>query len=119
MPNFESFKNFSQGMMYWFIIAVIVLLGIWLVISGVGNFVNARNQTAEPPDTIYAVGIHATGQVLYTDKYEVTTSPHDTSLKQYTMYEYYELVKNKYQKRDNVLSLDEYYFGEIEVRKRR
>lgn len=127
MPKFEGFKNISQGIFYWIVIAVIILIGAWLVTSIVGNIIlNNQNKPIGEPDinkAHYAVLIHATNEVLFTDKYDTgyhvdLSGSQDKSLHVYTLHGFFELKGKKYiwHKKDN--SLDEYYFGKIEVLKR-
>lgn len=122
MPRFESFKNISQGIFYWIVIAVIALIAIWLVISTVGNVVlNRQAEVPTVPDADkcrYAFFIEATNQTVFTDKYDIAYHKDaagniDRSKKVFTLHGYYELNKKKYLWNKGDITLDEFYFGKI------
>lgn len=120
MPRFESFKNISQGIFYWLIIAAICLIAVWFIISGIGNYVLNRQEVKYPEadKARYALFITATSNTVFTDKYDISyhmtpTGEADKTKRVYTLHGYFELVKGKYVWNKGNISLDEYYWGKI------
>lgn len=120
MARFESFKNISQGIFYWLLLAVIIVLVAWIILSTVGNFVLDRQAGPKAPDVEdarYAIVIPATGQVIYAGDYSVnlTRAGH----KVYTLSGYYELQGDKWVYNGGNIPINEYYVGKIDVIVRR
>lgn len=108
--RFAGFKNFSQGLMFLFVIFLIILVGTWVIISIIGNVVGMNNDKTPSIDKArYAFYLKATNEIVYTDAYE-----NDGDGK-YLLHGYYEYIDGKYKRHDNELPLDEYYWGTIKV----
>lgn len=113
--RFAGFKNLSAGMMYWVVIAVLILLAIWLILSGLGNCTSVGSGEIKLPNVDKAkfqVLITANGRILYTDDYDEQTED------VYVLHGYYELKDNKYRWHEADLKIDVYYYGDIIITKR-
>lgn len=91
---------------------------LWFALSIWGNIDEglAKNnditEMPDPPVTAYEVVIAGTNQPLYTDSYtKISDTVHKLS-------GYYELNKGKWEYKKTELLLDEFYYGDIIVRRR-
>jgi len=103
-----------------------MLIGI-LLVFGTCYFQNCRgtkDNNPTPPAVEkagYIIKIKVTGRILYTNDVKLASVPdYDTTkgYKIYTLSGYWEVVKDKYVYRKNILSLSEKLFGEIIFEKR-
>lgn len=123
MVSGEGFKNWSQGVFYIIIIAVIALGAIWVVISIGADFMEDNNSDLprmpgkSKADT--QLIMKSTGDVILVKNYEVSWSPHDPTKQLYTVQpDYYVISDGKWRKKSVTLPLDEFYWGDIIVVKR-
>ena len=67
----------------------------------------------------YVVLLKTTGEVMLTNFYSAGVSPKDKSLQLFTLKGFYRNTNNKWRLSKGTLLLDEYYFGDIEIVKRK
>lgn len=93
-------------------VVTFIFISIWANISEPDNL-SGLPDFPDISKAHYLVYFQATGNILLTDKYD---HPKDNI---YNLYGYWEIRDNKYRYVDEVLSLDEYYFGDIEITHRK
>jgi len=114
-----------QAIEGWLRIVLIVLF-IFVVVGGLVWFgaglyanITENNSTTELPDfpdiakAEYAVAFKATGNIILTDRYSKPSEG------RYTLHGYWEARDGKYRYNDIDLTVDEVYFGDIIITKRR
>lgn len=123
MPLRNSLNEWLSVILKIMLICVVALLVIWGGLSVWANvFANSEpGGIPKMPSVSKAqniVLIKATGQVLLTKKYDQAVSPNNPADMLYTLHGYYEIADSKWRWRESTLALDEYYFGDITVKRR-
>jgi len=113
LSRFAGFKNLTQGILFILLIIVVVIFFAWLILSGVGNCMNPDEvKSPSIEDAQYRVFIRASNEVVFTHDYD---EPEEGI---YILNGYYEYKDGKYKHHESLLTLNEYYYGPIEISKR-
>lgn len=115
MSFIRGANEWGSAILKWLVICLVVVMIGWGGLSLWGNIAEAvQKNKADPdaPDVKYDIHLTSTGEHLYSDSCLAIS---DTK---YQVAGYYELVKGKWVYCDQVLVLDEFYFGDIEVGRR-
>jgi len=104
---------------------VMVVLGVfWFGASIWANVVENKVATGLPKmpamaKAEYTVIAETTGDVLLTPRFDVEKSPNDSAKQLYALHGFYRVVSGKWRYVKDDFVMDEYYWGNITVEKRR
>ncbi len=115
----------SSKLTLWILLIVFGIIAAVVIGASVWANVAEGRTTSNLPDmpaiskAQYTVKIKVTGEVLLTDKYDTEKSLEAPSKQVYTLHGFYRLVDNKWQWAKVDIFLDEFYWGDIKIEKRR
>jgi len=118
----STIKDFLQIIILLALIFIAVTGAFWIGASVWANVSEGNmlgNLPAMPSQADYSVEITVTGEVLLTPGFDTVTSPYDANKQVYTLHGFYRLLDDKWRWVKDDFPLDEYYWGEIRVEKRR
>ena len=117
-------KDFLQVLFLLGLLIMVALGVFWFGASIWANVAENRVDTGLPKmpaadKAEYSLIVETTGDVLLTPRFDVEKSPHDSTMQLYTLRGFYRVVNDKWRYIKDDFSMDEYYWGEITVEKRR
>lgn len=121
--NLSTTKDFLHVILLLMLIAVIGLGVIWFGMSVWANVTEGNLLGTLPKlpgeNADYVAEITVTGEVLLTPGFDTDISPHDPAKQVYILHGFYRLLDDKWRWVKDDFPMDEYYWGEIKIEKRK
>jgi len=119
----STFNEFLKAILMLGLIIAVALGVLWFGASVWAHFSEGDGSEFPKMPALskaeYTIEAMTTGDVLLTPRFDTAKSPNDSSKQLYTLHGFYRVIDGKWKFVKDDFPMDEYYWGEITVTKRR